>query len=545
MAVADLRPRSWPPPTSLGRIRGDGLATLFYFANWHDDLLAGHVYGEAGLAAQSPLLHTWSLAIEEQFYLVWPLLFVGLLKLRNRPSTILRAALAIAGGSVALMVALHLTGAVSDNALYLGTHTRVAAIAMGAALAAWQLTHGHTRARSSRLSLEGLALVSVAFLAVAWSMTDLQTGLIYAGGLALCGLAVTVIIAAATHPDRMVVGRVLSFAPLRGLGLISYGLYLYHWPIYLYLDAERTGLSSWALLALQTFVAVDVAVLSYFVIEKPIRYGALNRRQARVVVPTGAALASVALLLGTSGAIPAITANTSTVLAKTGAGAPVVMLTGDSVPYVLGTEGVLPLKDELGISLVNAGQIGCTPLASEGTVYNTSSNKVDVLKKDCTKRDPGLIAKFHPDIVVLLYGALDNWSVVLQGQARTQCDPVFQAASQRKLEQEIDVLSTGGVPVVLVTKPGSTDQGILDLFKLPDSMARSACDNQVLRRIVAHDDRTRLVDLASFVCPGDRCIDRVDGFRMRTDGVHFRRQSAEYVARWLIPRALRAARTQH
>ncbi len=528
-------------PEELGGIRADGFGTLFYVANWHS-ILAGHTYFQAGLAP-SPLEHTWSLAIEEQFYLVWPLLVVGLLKIRNRPSTILRAALVIAGVSVALMVGLHITGLVSDNSLYLGTHTRVAAIAMGAALAAWQVTHGHTKDRASRLSLEGLALVSIVFLAVVWSVTDLQTGLIYAGGLALCGVAVTIIIASASHPHEMVVSKALSFRPLRGLGLISYGLYLYHWPIYLYLNEDRTGLSSWALLGLQSFVAIDVAVLSYFLVEKPIRYGALGGRKAWVALPAGAALACVALLVGTVGAVPAITTNTSTVLARSSASAPTVLLTGDSVPYVLGREGILPLRKELGVSLVNAGQIGCTPLASKGTIYSVHGDIVSVLKKDCTQRDPALVAKFHPDVAVVLYGALDNWTVGLDGKPRGQCDPIFEAASERTIEEEVDHLSAGGAPVVLVTKPGSTDKGIQKQFDIPDSMARSACDNEVLRRIVAKDKRTRLVDLASFICPNDQCIENVNGVGMRRDGQHFRFESAQYVARWLIPRVLAAART--
>ncbi len=537
-------------PEELNGIRADGFATLFYVANWHS-IFVGQNYFQAGLAP-SPLEHTWSLAIEEQFYLVWPLVVLGLLKLRDRPTTILRAALALAAGSVGLMVVLHATGAASDNSLYLGTHTRIAAIAMGAALAAWQVAYGHTRTRANRVSLEALAIVAVVFLGVAWSMTDLQTGLIYSGGLAACGLAVTAVIASATHPEPMVVNRVLSFAPLRWLGLISYGLYLYHWPIYLYLDHERTGLSSWPLLGLQTFVALDVAVLSYFLLERPIRYGALKGWSAELAAPIAAVVTALALVAGTAGGVSAITQQQTgsvadphaQVFASSKPGSQRLLITGDSVPLVLGTEGVQPIVDELGVTVIDAGVIGCSPMVTEGTIIDTPNGRVDRVKRDCTNRDQALVRKYKPDAVMLLYGALNNYKVDLRGKLRGQCDSTYESVFERRLRLEVDQLSTGGAPVVLVTKPGTDDPRVLDLFSLPNAMALANCENDVIRKVYRDDHRTRLVDLAGYICPRDHCIGQKNGTKLRSDGVHYRGKNAEFVARWLIPKVMAAARTK-
>src|SRR4051812_12725506 len=121
-------------PTELGRIRGDGLATLLYVANWHD-IVGGRVYGDQ-FVAPSPLLHTWSLAIEEQFYLVWPIVVLAVLRWRRRRIDVFAIALFVAFAGVVLGVGSFVAGVEPDPTLYEGTHTRIAAIAMGAALAA-------------------------------------------------------------------------------------------------------------------------------------------------------------------------------------------------------------------------------------------------------------------------------------------------------------------------------------------------------------------------------------------------------------------------
>src|SRR5262249_53082402 len=155
----------------------------------------------------SPLDHTWSLSIEEQFYLLWPLAIVGLLAWTKRgvAKATLVASLVLAAVSSVLMVVLY--DPLNVGLAYYGTDTRAAAILLGAALAAWVSGHGHARTRSRRIALEVVALAGAVVLALAWTRLDGSSSTLYRGGFLVCGLAATAIIAAAVHPQPGPVGR--------------------------------------------------------------------------------------------------------------------------------------------------------------------------------------------------------------------------------------------------------------------------------------------------------------------------------------------------
>ena len=282
----------------LTQIRYDALATLAYGANWRS--VFSHQSYWALFSAPSPLSHTWSLAIEEQFYLVWPLIFVGLLARwkRNAPRAVFVTALVLAGVSSVLMVVLY--DPASNARVYYGTDTRAAAILFGAALAAWLAMKGPTR---NRLALEAIGLVGAGVLALAWIRLDGQSSTLYRGGFLVCGLCATAVIATVVHPEPGVLSRVLSLRPLCGLGLISYGVYLYHWPIDVVLDEKRVGLGGWPLFVVQTSVTLVVAIASYRFIEQPVRRGALSSHQWRLLTPAVSAGLVGALLAGTAGAL--------------------------------------------------------------------------------------------------------------------------------------------------------------------------------------------------------------------------------------------------
>ena len=279
-------------PSELHRIRGDALATLAYVANWRF-VFGGFDYF-ALFSSPSPHNHTWSLAIEEQFYLVWPLAFAGLLVWRRHrsgpdgrvPGTTARAVflastvLAVASAALALGLWFWRHDA---TRIYYGTDTRAPAILMGAALAGFLVWRGPARASRTRTALELAAWVGAGFLAVAW--TRLDGANLYRGGLLACAIAASAVIAAAAHPQPGLLARALSFRPFVGLGVISYGVYLWHWPIYLWLNPDRVGLDGWRLLAVRLAVTIPVAVVSFFVVERPIRRGALSAPTLRWLTP--------------------------------------------------------------------------------------------------------------------------------------------------------------------------------------------------------------------------------------------------------------------
>ncbi|HEV3225214.1 MAG TPA: acyltransferase, partial [Acidimicrobiales bacterium] len=261
----------------LGRIRDDGLATTFYFANWRA-VFATQSYWDL-FARPSPLEHTWSLAIEEQFYVVWPLVLAGLAAWRARAGrAIAPAAFTLSCGlalaSFVAMVTLYRPG--DTNRVYFGTDTRAASILIGAALAALLAWRGHVRSPRANRALQSSALVGAAVLAITWTRFDGTSAPVYRGGFALGAVAAAVVIAAVTAPGHGVVGRFLSVRPLVGLGVISYGVYLWHWPIFVTLDASRIHVSGWPLFALRVAITLAFSVASYFLVERPIRRGAFR-----------------------------------------------------------------------------------------------------------------------------------------------------------------------------------------------------------------------------------------------------------------------------
>ncbi|HWS44938.1 MAG TPA: acyltransferase, partial [Acidimicrobiia bacterium] len=294
----------WAQPAELARIRGDAFATLAYVANWHT-IFGGHTYWSL-FSAPSPLEHTWSLAIEEQFYLVWPLVALAVLRRsRDAARALLLVSLTGACAAGAWMVVLVLRGA-DVSRVYLGTDTRIAAMLFGAALAAGQARFAPLRARA-RAYLEIAAILAACFLAWAYASAGGLDSWLYRGGLFACGVAATVIIAAVTHPHRGPLAYLFAWKPLCALGLVSYGLYLWHWPVYLVLNPSRTHLTDPALLIVRIGASLVIATVSYVLVEIPIRRGALAPRVARALAPATACAAVIAILATTaSSAVPSV-----------------------------------------------------------------------------------------------------------------------------------------------------------------------------------------------------------------------------------------------
>jgi peptidoglycan/LPS O-acetylase OafA/YrhL len=306
-------------PDDVAKLRGQLFAAVFYVQNWF--LIFRHEsYFES--TGRPPLLqHLWSLAVEEQFYLLWPLILAGLLAVWGTKRRRILGAI-VAGAIVSTLLAAVLYVPYTDpSRVYYGTDTRATALLIGAALAfvwaPWRLSKQTGRTAPVVIDVVGMAAI-VGLLYLFLNTGEFQPSL-YRGGFLVVALFSAAAIAALVHPAARAVPCFLSLSLVRWVGIRSYGIYLWHWPIYMvtrpHSDVPITGIP---LLVVRLTLTLLVADLSFRYVEEPIRHGAIGRkldawrssrgeprrRMALRFVTTGAAV-TLALVLVASGLLGA------------------------------------------------------------------------------------------------------------------------------------------------------------------------------------------------------------------------------------------------
>jgi peptidoglycan/LPS O-acetylase OafA/YrhL len=300
-------PGSGGAAIDLSGLRGDALATLFYVANWH--AIFSHQSYFTQFSTPSPLQHTWSLAIEEQFYVVWPLVTLGLVTWGKRHWRRLGLGVCVAGAlASALAMALLYRAGTDPSRVYYGTDTRAFDLLAGAALAYLAAARPQPGPRARRL-LHGSSVVAVVVLGVFWARGGTPGGLptagMFRGEFLACAVLGAVVIADVRQFDQGPLAAVLSLRPLQWIGTISYGLYLWHWPIFVYMNQARTGLSGAGLDLARVALTFAVACASYYLVERPIRRRRFTGLRALVLVPSAALLTVVVIVVGTTPSVAA------------------------------------------------------------------------------------------------------------------------------------------------------------------------------------------------------------------------------------------------
>ncbi len=559
-------------PGQRQNLAGDVVAALGYAANWRF-IASGQSYGDL-FGAPSPVLHFWSLAIEEQFYVVFPLLVLLVVVVlradRRRLAVVLGALTAL---SVGLSVAL--SG--SPDRVYFGTDTRAAEILLGALLAvALAGRIDALAAGTSRLPAQGalpwLGAAALVTMLALWSVTPQSATWVHRGGLAGYAVLSALVVLAALLPTGPV-ARLLAVRPLRELGRISYGVYLYHWPIFLWLTKGNTSLSGVPLFAYHVGVTLGVAWLSFRYLEQPIRHGrpllpaippalTLDRlAMAMVVVAAAGSLAVSATApprandfdaaqqrldqlarrprpVGTTAAAPGGTGATGPVRP-----APRLAAFGDSVMLstalglgdVLTARGaaeVVPGRSELGCGLGIGGQ-------------RRSAGKVEDVPEFCTgwaERWQAKIDEARPDVAVVQEGPWDVTDRLLPGDDtwRRPGDPTYDAFLRDQIGRAADLLHARGATVVWLTampigpNAETSGQPETELIGEPQRFARY---NELLAEVAARRAPwMKVVDLAGWLAGTG------EDARLRTDGVHFDdARSREVAERFLADAVLRAA----
>jgi peptidoglycan/LPS O-acetylase OafA/YrhL len=566
-------------PDTLDQLRGDALATLFYVNNWHQ-ISGGQGYF-AALNTPRPLLHTWSLSIEEQFYLVWPLVVLGILRWTRSLRVLLTVTVAGAVASAVLMALLYNGGAGASRD-YFGTDTRAQALLIGAALAivlarpisrtpgaadhspSMALIRAFQLGRVARIALVvagGLGLVVIGWMSLTVNSTSAWP---YFGGFGLLALATAALIASVALVPAGPWSRALSLRPIRYVGAISYGLYLWHWPIFVVLDNARTGLVGWPLFGLRVGVSFAVAVCSFHFLEMPVRRGALRGWRAWAVTPLAVGGTVALVVASTAGAVPSLGAadvssaltpaivahaadpgtspDTPTVAA--GTGGPIrALLVGDSEAAFLGF-GLGPDSGSYDIDYAGDGVLGCGLLQGKTTLHNTldlgtvgTRAQIEVPCDTQDTRWEADLHAFHPDVVLLAEGEYEVRNRWLDGRWTHIGEPAFDSAELSAMQHAVTVLRSTGATVVLLTAVYYHQPEQADGQPWPEDNPQRVDDfNAMLRKVAAADGPGVVVEnLNAHLDPGGQYAQYLDGQDVRyADGIHVSAAGAKLVAPWLL-----------
>ncbi len=515
-------------PTELSRIRGDGIAALFYYANWHA------IFSEQGywslFSVPSPLAHTWSLAIEEQFYLLWPPAVIAMNRSGTRSPRRLMLTVCIVGACCSwIWMVLHYTPGDTARAYY-GTDTRAGALLLGGAFAVYRSLYGDA-SRSSEI----VASVSLAILAGAWWTLGGHDRELYLGGFAICQIATVLVLAMAARSDPGPLSRALAWGPLRYVGKISYGLYLWHWPVFVVVTEPRLGVGGAALLGLRITLSFALSAASFHAVEHPLRHGLRGRRWLFIGAAAFTAVAGV-VVVGTepramSGPpprawLPADAANRAHLS---------LLIAGDSVALGLARHA-RALEQQLSLRVVPGAAVGCGIIEPQARLRRPDGVVVRP-GEACAPLALRWAGGERVDAALLVIGAPSRGEYELDGAWRHGCTAELDAHFEAQARVAVDALAQRAASVFLATMPyvrwdeyGATED------------RRTDCLNAALRRATAGGD-ARMIDLAAYVCPATTgCQARLHGVLLRHDGQHFDGEGAELVTWWLGER-IRDARS--
>jgi peptidoglycan/LPS O-acetylase OafA/YrhL len=579
-------------PWTRPAIRGDGLASFFYIANWR--FIAEHQGYFELFQAPSPLRHMWTLAIEEQFYLVWPLVVLGIFKLTRGSLKWLAIASAV---GVAISVAIMMTvyGPGDPLRAYYGTDARMHTILMGALLAILLSVWSPSAAAGKRIA--SVSIGAFVVMLVAWNLATGTSPRYYYGGSVLYAALACVVIAGALQAGPL--RALLGIAPLAWIGRLSYGLYLFHWPIIVWLTPARVGIDGVALDALRVVLTFAAATVSFYLVELPIRErrtptlpwsraepfdtsaGRAKRSRLRWLALPVLGVSLAVVVASASGATQPPSYMTGVKPPRTNfpwnfgdplycgkpqaaemqeatktarelgrpklAGAASglkVLLLGDSsaCSFFPGLKGV---GNEVGAKVTQASVFGCG--MASGQITTTRGESVTPNSQRCPVmvRDAQVpaIAQVRPDVVIWM-SIWEKSDIVTNGKTLVSGTRGWAREMLRRMDKELARVTKHGAEVVMFTSPPPAPN---DLEGTPNDSTRPvdvdsyARLDRIQRKFVARHPEVTLVDLSEHVCPGGPpCPKETNGVRLRPDGRHFTPTAGAIEAHWLMPKLVQA-----
>ena len=549
------------PPLQLGALRGDAFASLFYFANWH--FIAANQSYFALFLTPLPLTHLWSLAIEEQFYLLWPLIVLGLFRIGRgtRRALWIGTILGILGSQIA-MSALYTD--TNPSRAYYGTEARAHTILIGCLLALILRAKPDLPARAGKI-LQAFGVVTLGAIVIAFNRGR-ASALYFNGGSLAFAIAVAVVIATAIAPTG-VLRRTFAVPVARYVGRISYGLYLWHWPVIVFMTEPRVGLSDNALNLARVAVTFAITAASFHLIEQPILHRRGRTAGARVLLPIGVSIVVASVLIGTAGATsPRHTVGrvTGVAIGRCGsapgyetraAARELRKLGGITAPPAATPRRLAVFGDSRACSLLTGLEVGAPSVDAIvtngamlgcGIVAGAISERYPMMPRSFALSCQGrvnrivdtTIAASHPAVMLWLSG----WE--LNDLDAGGHDAVFGTPEHRQvlLDRMEALYQRSRAPrrkLVILTLPEETTGAVYQ--PNPEVGAKTAVLNQINRDFAArHPDDVAIIDLARHVCPhGQPCSPRRAGIRPRPlDGIHFSPQGSAWAAEWLWPQLL-------
>lgn len=315
-------------------------------------------------------------------------------------------------------------------------------------------------------------------------------------------------------------------------------MYLWHWPIYLWLNPDRVGLAGWPLLAVRLAVTLAVAAVSFVTVERPIRQGALSTMTLRWLTPVSVAVVGAITIFAATGyASPNPTSAAGITNARAGARyartltrPTKLMIVGNSVGYFLAADGFSTLQSTPPLVTLNAGLVACVyPDGERLRIANVGNESSPI---PCDREWKAEVQEFVPEVVVMIFSDSAGGELLHNGRWLSSCDPGFRSWYLQTLTDSTRLLTSRGAHVVMTTGAYS------EVFGVPQDVRRQTdCKNALTRQFAAAHPEVGFVDLATFICPTKlHCLAAIDGVGLRQDGVHFKGAAARLVARWLLDR---------
>lgn len=544
-------------PLQLGDRFKDMIAALFYYANWH--FIASDQSYFAGQSGASPLRHTWSLSIEEQFYLVWPallLLLLTVLTIRRRAQLAIGLVVAIGASAVAMAVTFDPAG---PSRAYYGSDGRAQQLLVGVLLAVGL----HGLARNTRGLRAWLVITGFSFVALLLVMHRLHdtSQAYYRGGALVVALITAVLIAGVERHPTSPVARMLSVPPVVWVGRVSYGIYLWHWPVLLWVDGTLPRI----------VVTLAVSAVSFYAFEQPIRTGKvpwLRKSAGRTAI---AFAVTASLVAGTAYAgtrppsvqediiaaqarvralVPCQDLSQPCVRVSAPPGAPVVASIGDSTMEGYDTALRL-LGREHGFGYIQAAIPGCPvslrPVRSGPGGTRTERDRL------CER----VIPRAYDQLVeqgtkVFIGTAVREFLSTVDGSGDVVDvgSPEHLAVVRAGLEKAVQRLTRRGAVVVLLhIIPRGPEPDCLSVrtSQEPRCTTKASDDedaalyNALFDEVAAnHPTTVKVIDLTDLICPKGLCPVFAHGVTLRGDQLHLTHAASAWIAPYLYERMRKA-----